>query len=201
LIQCLRIPATTETGFPRRVSIKMNKFSVAQVNDAIARLSRQSNTAIEQVLVNARRLEIEPLVQACQDELRMRGSLNLSAAEAERTSKISARIAGRALSEVIEIAFTEVPAKPEERLILNWISRHPGTSQAEIGTVYKNGDLSLVIGHLIYYRFGYFRPMLSGPTQSDLLLDRDRSSGRVCYTLRPEARAAFSALNLLGQAA
>jgi hypothetical protein len=78
----------------------MNKFSVRQVNDATARLSRQSNAAIEQVLVNARRLEIEPLVQACQDELRIRGSLNLNAAEAEQTSAISARIAGKALSEV-----------------------------------------------------------------------------------------------------
>jgi hypothetical protein len=179
----------------------MNKFSVVQVNDAIARLSRQSNASIEQVLVNARRLGTEPLVQACQDELRMRGSLNLSKADAEQTSDISARVAGKALSEVIEIAFKEVPAKPEERLILSWISQHPGTSHAEIGTVHKSGDLSLVIGHLIYYRFGYFRPMLTGSIQSDLLLERDRSSGRVCYTLRPEALAAFSALGILSQTA
>lgn len=97
------------------------------------------------------------------------------------------------MREVIEIAFKEVPAKPEELVILRWISQHPGTSYAEIGTVYKSRDRSLVIGHLIYYRFGYFRPMITGPIQSDLLLDRDNTSGKVCYTLRSEARIAFSA--------
>ncbi len=175
----------------------MYKVNPLQVNGAIDRLPRQSNASVEQVLANARRLGIEPLVQACQDELRTRGSLNLSTADAEQTSKISAKIAGKALSEVIEIAFKEVPAKPEELLILRWISQHPGTSHAELGTVYRNRDLSLVIGHLIYYRFGYFRPMLTGPIQSDLLLVRDKSSGRMCYTLRPEALTAFNALGML----
>ena len=59
------------------------------------------------------------------------------------------------------------------------ISEHPGTSHAEIGTVYKNRDLSLVIGHLIHYRFGYFRPLLTGAIQSDLLLERDKTSGKI----------------------
>jgi hypothetical protein len=57
----------------------MNKFGAPKVDDAIARLSRQRNESIERVLVNAR------LVQACQDELRMRGSLNLSTEDAEQT--------------------------------------------------------------------------------------------------------------------
>ena len=179
----------------------MKKFSPAQVKSAIDRLPRQSNASIEQVLVNARRLEIEPLVEACENELRTRGSLNLSGAEAEQALEISARITGKALSEVIEMAFTEVAAKPEELLILRSISEHPGTSHAEIGTVYKNRDLSLVIGHLIHYRFGYFRPLLTGAIQSDLLLERDKTSGKMCYTLRPEALMAFTALGILSQSA
>jgi hypothetical protein len=164
---------------------------------AIDRLPRQSNASIEQVLANARRLGFEVLVQAAQDELRARGSLTLTKEDAEQTAKISAKVADKALSEVIEIAFKEVPAKPEELLILRWISQHPGTSYTEIGKVYRNGDLSLVIGHLIYYRFGYFRPMLTGPIQSDLLLERDKTSGSVCYTLRPEALMAFTALGIM----
>jgi hypothetical protein len=176
----------------------MNKFNAAQ---AIDRLPRQSNASIKQVLENARRLGIEPLIQACLDELRTRGSLNLTKEEAERTSEISAKIASKTLSEVIEIAFKEVPAKPEELLILRWISQHPGTSHAEIGKVYRSGDLSLVIGHLIYYRFGYFRPMLVNPIQSDLLLQRDKTSGKVCYTLRPEAIVAFNTLGILNETA
>ena len=174
----------------------MNKSS-AQVNGAIDRLPRQSNASIAQVLANARRLGIEPLVQACQDELRTRGSLNLTKEDAERTSEITVRVAGKTLSEVIEIAFKEVPAKPEEILVLRWISQHPGGSHANLGKVYGGGELSLVIGHLIYYRFGYFRPMLASPIQSDLLLQRDKTSGRMCYTLRPEALIAFGNLGIL----
>jgi hypothetical protein len=155
---------------------------------------------LKQVLANASRLAENLIVQACEYELRTRGSLELSKESAGQASEISTRIAGKALAEVIEIAFTEVPAKPEEHLILKWISQHPGTSQAEIATVYRNGDLSLVIGHLIYYRFGYFRPMLTGPIQSDLLLERDRTSGKVRYTLRPEALIAFNAPGMLDKA-
>jgi hypothetical protein len=173
----------------------VSKFSTDR---AIDRLPIQSNASIEQVRVNASRLGEDALVQACQDELRTRGSLNLTREDAEQAVKISTTVAGKTLSEVIEIAFKEVPAKPEEVLILRWILQHPGTSHAELGNVYRNGDLSLVIGHLIYDRFGYFRPMLTGPIQSDLLLARDKTSGRMCYTLRPEALMAFSALGIMG---
>jgi hypothetical protein len=93
----------------------------------------------------------------------------------------------------------EVSAKPEERLILRWISEHPGGSHADLAIAYGNGDLSLVIGHLVYYRFGYFRPLLASPIQSDLLLKRDKTSGRMCYTIRSEALEAFTALGILGQ--
>lgn len=186
---------------PERCLIAVKKLTSAQISVAIERLPRQSSASIKQVLVNAQRLLETLIVEACQDELRTRGSFDLTAEAAEQACKISARIDGRALAEVIEIAFTEVPAKPEEQVILRWISEHPGTSQAEIGGVYKSRDLNLVLGHLIYYRFGYFRPLLSGPVQSDLLLDRDMTSGKVRYTLRPEASTAFSAMGFFSQAA
>ena len=161
---------------------------------AIDRIPHQSNASVEQVLANARRLGMATLVRACQHELRTRGSLTLTKEDAEQAARLSARIAGKALSEVIQIAFTEVPAKAEERLIIKWIWQHPGTSYADLEHIYRNGDLSLVIGHLVYNRFGYFRSLITSSTQSDLLLERDRTSGWVCYRLRPEARTAFSAL-------
>jgi hypothetical protein len=165
-------------------------------NKAIDRLPRQSNASVEQVLVNARRLGMMTLAQACQDELRTRGgSLTLTKEDAEQAASVSSRIYGKPLSEVIQIAFTEVPPKPEELLIIRWIWKNPGTSYAEIEKVYTNGDLSLVIGHMVYYRFGYFRSLLASPIQSDLLLERGKiPGGRVCYTLRPEAIDAFTAL-------
>jgi uncharacterized protein (DUF4415 family) len=182
----------------RKVNTTMRNPSAMGIANAIARLPQQSNASVSQVLVNARRLNSDSLVQACQDELQVRGSLNLNEADAKRAAGISAKTAGRTLSEIIEIAFKEVPAKPEELLILRWIAQHPGTSYATILNAYGKNDLSLVIGHLIYYRFGYFRPLLNGPIQSDLLLDRDNSSGKVCYTLRPEALEALSTVGILG---
>jgi hypothetical protein len=162
---------------------------------AIDRLPGQSNASIEQVLANARRLSMVTLVEACQDELRTRGSLTLSKEDAEQAASVSSRISGKALSEVIQIAFTEVPAKPEELLIIRWIWKNPGTSYAEIKKIYQSGDLSLVIGHLVYRRFGYFRSLITTPTQSDLLLERGKiPGGKVCYTLRAEAIDAFTAL-------
>lgn len=179
----------------------MIKLNAAQVQTAIDRLPRQSNASIVQVLANARRLEIEALAHACQDELRTRGSLTLNATEAEEACKISARVTGKALSEIIEIAFTEVPPKPEEYLILRWISQHPGGSHAELAVAYGKRDLSLVIGHLVYYRFGYFKPFLTNPIQSDLLLERDNTSGKMCYSLRSEASQAYSNLGIFELAA
>ena len=175
----------------------MNGIDPAQVDRAIARLSRQSSAAIEQVLLNSRRLENSALAQACEEELRARGSLKLGAADAEQAARNSERAAGKSLSEVIRMAFEEVPAKSEEIPILEWIARHPGTSCAELGVAYGKNDLTLVIGHLVYHRFGYFRPLLNSKIQSDLLLERDSSSGRVCYRLRPEALEAFTSLGVL----
>jgi hypothetical protein len=125
----------------------MQKVVSAQIEAAITKLPRQSNSSIDQVLANAQRLKIDVLVEACREELRTRGSLILTTADAERIAKIESRIADLALRDVIEIAFREVPPKPEEILILRWIAAHPGTSYAELLKVYGRNDLSLVIGH------------------------------------------------------
>jgi hypothetical protein len=178
----------------------MQKVVSAQVEAAIAKLPRQSNVSIEQVLANAQRLKIDALAEACREELRTRGSLVLTTADAERIAEIESRVADLALREVIEIAFREVPAKPEEILILRSIAAHPGTSYRELLKIYGRNDLSLVIGHLAYYRFGYFRPFLRGNLQSDLLLEREGSPAGVRYSLRPEALEAFISLGILGKA-
>jgi hypothetical protein len=174
----------------------MQNVASARVEAAITRLKRQSNASIEQVLSNASRQRINALVEACRDELRARGSLVLTAADAEQMAKIESRVADMALRDVIEIAFREVPAKDEEILILRWIASHSGTSYAELAKAYGRNDLSLVIGHLVYYRLGYFRPFLKSATRSDVLLERQSGPAGVCYWLRPEALEAFRALGI-----
>jgi hypothetical protein len=176
---------------------KVISIGPLQVSKAIARLPKQSNAAIQRVLENARRAERDDLISACQQELQRRGSLDLTDDAATHAARLNATVAGKNLQEVIEIAFRDVPAKPEEALIIRWIAQHCGASYRDLLTVYGKQDLSLVIGHLIYYRFGYFRDRLLGGTQSDLLLERDTSGESVRYTLRPEALAAFRSLGML----
>ena len=131
------------------------------------------------------------LAEACEEELRLRGSFDMSEADAEQMVQATARSAGKSLSEVIGMAFTDIPAKPEEVLILRWIANNPGTTFAATAKAYGRNDLALVIGHLVYYRCGYFRPFVKGSTQSDVLLIRTQSPAGVCYTLRIEAAEAF----------
>ncbi len=176
---------------------RMQNVATAQVEAAITKLPRQSNASIEQVLANARRLKIDLLAEACREELRTRGSLVLTAADAERIAEIESRVADLALRDVIELAFREVPAKQEEVLILRWIASHPGTSYVELLKVYGRNDLSLVIGHMAYYRFGYFRPFLKDGPQSDMLLERQGGSAGMRYSLRPEALEAFRSLGIV----
>ena len=176
---------------------KISPTSPKHIADALARLPNQSSESIKATLENARRARLDELVAACERELRVRGSLTLSATDAARAASVSAAVAGKSLQEVIGIAFRDVPANREEMLIIRWIAQHPGTSFREVRAIHGKDDLSLVIGHLIYHRFGHFRHLLGDGAQSDLLLQRDSTAGGVRYTLRPEAIAAFGAIGLL----
>jgi len=171
------------------------------IQSAISRLPQQASSAVTQVLANARRAKLAPLIEACEAELKLRGSLTMSAPDAARAAEVSVRVAGLPADEVIATAFREIPPKPEESVILRWIGEHPGTSYKELAAVYPKGDLSLVIGHLVYHRFGYFRGLLAGGAQSDLLLDRDSTGKSIRYTLRPDAATAFASIGLLPEPA
>ena len=191
--QCLPKP----NGHAVKSAEKPSTTSPKHLADALARLPQQASESVKATLENARRAGLDALVAACEQELRVRGSLTLNAADAAQAARVSAAVAGKSLQEVTEIAFREVPANREEVLIIRWIAQHPGTSFREVRAIHGKDDLSLVIGHLIYYRFGHYRHMLGDGAQSDLLLHRDSTAGSVRYTLRPEAIAAFGAIGLL----
>ena len=175
--------------------------SSKQIQAAITRLPQQASAAVKQVLANARVQKLPSLIDACDAELKLRGTLVLTADAAAQAAEIGARVAGKPLQEVVALAFAEMPPQPEEATILRWLAAHPGTSFEELKKIYGKGDLSLVIGHLVYRRFGYFRPLLMGRAQSDLLLERDSTAKSVRYTLRPEAVAALGEIGLLADAA
>ena len=168
-----------------------------QTDRAVVRLRGQSTASVRQVLTNARRAASERLAEACEEELRIRGSFEMTEADAAGALVAEERTADKSMEEVIGLAFKHIPAKPEEVLILRWISANPGTTFSATAQAYGRKDLGLVIGHLVYYRFGYFRRFLTGPIQSDVLLERTKSPEGVRYTLRSEAAVAFGALGTI----
>jgi hypothetical protein len=103
------------------------------------------------------------------------------------------------LTEAIRYAFTVARrAGPDEIRCLRWMAANPGASFQAALAAYGKGDLGLLIGHLVYDRYGCFKRFLqTGEDQSSVLIEKDRSSGSVRYTLRPEALEVFRELGLV----
>jgi hypothetical protein len=175
----------------------MPPFDTKHVQDAIGRVPRQSNQQIETVLAQARGKHIAALTDACEQELRARGSWKLSAEDAVRAAAASQTVQGKTVTEAAEIAFSQVPPDATERRVLSWLAGHPGATYQEASAAYGKGDLSLVIGHLVFNRFGYFKHLLAGAAQSDVLIRRDKTGTSVRYTLLPEFEAAVRSLGIV----
>ncbi len=175
----------------------MPPFDTKHVRDAIGRVPSQSNQQIETVLAQARSRSIAPLTDACEQELRLRGSLKLSAEDAARATAISVAVQGKTSAEATRLAFAEVPPDASERRVLVWLAAHPGASYQDAAKAYGKGDLSLVIGHLVHKRFGYFKQIIAGTPQSDVLIQRDKTGSSVRYTLLPEFDAALRTLGIV----
>jgi hypothetical protein len=186
------------------VAIKMGwavSPSSEQVSAAIERLPSQSNAAIARVLENARARLAHELVRACETELAARGALQLSEEQARQAVAAQVKVKDKGLREVIEIAFQDVPLSyPEEAWVIRELTANPGIRYANLELSYvarfSKNDLSLVVGHLVYNRFGYFRHLIQSKTQSDLLIERGNDGG-VTYCLRAETLDAFRGLNLV----
>lgn len=190
------------------VAIKMGCTvlpSSDQVSAAIERLPGQSNAAIARVLENARAKLAHELVHACETELATRGSLQLSEEQARQAYAAQMKVKDKGLREVIEIAFQDVPLSyPKEAWVIRELTANPGIRFTNLELLYvarfSKNDLSLVVGHLVYNRFGYLRHLIQSKTHSDLLIERG-SDGGVTYRLRAEAVDAFRALNLVPEGA
>lgn len=133
----------------------MPPFDPENVRAAIPQVPSWGTERIKQVLQRARDKNISALVEACEEELQIRGPKSLSDREAADAREISRTLAGKRLEEVIELAFGYREADADEIRVIQWIAANPGTSYQETLAVYGKGDLSLVIGHLVYHRFGH----------------------------------------------
>lgn len=176
----------------------MGVFDDKQVAAAIARLTTMPSKGVENLLKLARTRKIVDLAEACEAELATR-PFEFAGDDAVRFDQMAKVVGTMPLVDAIRYAFSDVrEATKEERIIIPWIARNPGTSYDETLAHYGNGDLGLVIGHLAYFRYGCFRRFMDPKQdQSSVLLIKDRSGRSVRYWLRPEAALAFKQLELI----
>jgi hypothetical protein len=166
----------------------MNAFSEKNVDAAIVRLTAMASRDIEMLRERARSRGLTRLIEACGAELAKR-PFAFSTEIATSFERMAAEVRDMELVDAIRYAFSQVlPPSDYEIRFLRWIAAHPGGSYQEALEAYGKGDLGLVIGHLVYDRFGCFRKfMRDGEDQSSILLHKDRTGESVRYMLRPEA--------------
>ena len=146
----------------------------------------------------ADRLGIKTLVEACDAELQTR-PFDISQDKAIAFDRMSEHVRDLDLAAAIRVAFTTVqPPNLDEVRVLRWIAANPSGTYQDAERAHGKGDLALIIGHLVYERFGCFRRfMVPGDDQSSVLIQKDRTGGRVRYTLKPEAYAVFSEIGVI----
>jgi len=167
----------------------MAAFDEKHVQAAIRRLPAMATKEIRELRERAEAQGLTVLMDACDEEISAR-PVDFSAAEAVDHMAMARATEGLDFIDAVAVAFSKVrPPSEVEHAFLTWISEHPGSSYEEAVTQHGKGDVGLLIGHLIYDRFGCFRRFVDGGADlSSLLLIKDRSGPSVRYTLREEAR-------------
>lgn len=167
----------------------MAAFDEKHVQAAIGRLPAMATKQIRELRERAESQGLIVLMDACDQEIAAR-PVDFSAAEAVDHVAMARTTAGLDFVDAVAVAFSKVRRPSEvEYAFLTWIAEHPGSSYEEAVAQRGKGDVGLLIGHLIYDRFGCFRRFVDeGADLSSLLLIKDRSGPSVRYTLRKEAR-------------
>lgn len=176
----------------------MAAFDDKHVQAAIARLPAMATKGIRELKSRAEAQELSALVAACDAELAAR-PVDFSAGEAVDHLAMAEATHGMDFTDAVSVAFSKVrPPSEVEHAFLTWIADHPGASYEEAVVQRGKGDAGLLIGHLIYDRFGCFRRFVAeGADLSSLMLIKDRSGPSVKYTLRDEAREGLKRAGVL----
>jgi hypothetical protein len=170
----------------------MKAFSPENIQKAQARIPEMSSAAIEALRATAIHRGIVELADACEAELKARPIL-FDAQTARNSAEMERAVEDFQLYDAVSYAFGRARApSPEELLVLRMIYELPGISYKEIMKVYRKRDLSLVIGHLVYDRFGCFKKFVKpDQMQTDALFERETTAAGMTYRLRPEVAAAL----------
>ena len=176
----------------------MSGYSDANIAQAIKRVPSNSSDELKRLLETAKARDISSLQEAIENELELRGPASFDKASAAQHAKWADQVADANLEQAIIVAFEQVPINEHERPILRLIAENPGIGHDELTRHRGKRDVSLLLGHIVYDRLGFFRKFWDGTEpMSNLLLDRDRSSGAVAYQLTATARSALEALGEL----
>jgi hypothetical protein len=135
----------------------MSPFSRKHIRNTIDRLPTLSDRDVGTVRERARERGLVQLIEACDAELSRRPFV-FSSEAAKSFEEMARGVRDMELIGAIRYAFTQVrPPADYETEVLRWIAAHPGGSYQDALHAYGKRDLGLVIGHLVYDRYGCFR--------------------------------------------
>jgi hypothetical protein len=175
----------------------MTAFSAANVEKAMAKIPDTDSRSLRELLKRARERKLGDLAEACEHELRLRGSLELDRDGADRHAQWAEATRSMSLEDAIVFAFTVRRAESAERSIVRQMVENENPSYAELRQLRGKGDVALILGHFVYERFGCFRQwIVAGSPISDILFARESGGPSIRYRLTSEARAAFDRLGL-----
>ena len=176
----------------------MNSFSDANIAKAIDRVPVTSTADLLRQMETAKTRGIQSLVKAIEAEIAIRGPVKFDKASAEQHARWAEQVGDADVEEAIVIAFNELPIRDEERLLARQIAENPGISYQDLTQIRGKGDVGLILGHMIYERLGFFRRFVKGEDRiSDILFEREETSGKVQYRLTGSAEKAFKRLEII----
>lgn len=176
----------------------MTAYDEKHVQGAIGRLPGMASKDIRDLRGRGVEQGLLSLVVACDLELAAR-PIEFSAIDAASHVEMAAAVSGLDFVDTVAAAFSRVRRPSEDEYgFLQWVYNHPGGSYQEAVVERGKGDVGLLIGHLIYDRFGCFRQFVKeGQDLSSLLLIKERSGPSVRYTLRDDAREGLQRAGVL----
>src|SRR5690606_13439577 len=113
------------------------------VQRVIARIPSQATGQIRQLRENAVALGAVEVVEACDRELRIRGTVDLSPEQARMAQEQAAAVEGKPLRDVIVAAFRAIPARDYEVRLLRVIAANPDATYSTIVALYGKRDAAL----------------------------------------------------------
>ncbi|PWR22605.1 hypothetical protein DKG74_12095 [Zavarzinia aquatilis] len=148
---------------------------------------------------NARNKGVNEVVEACDGELRRRPAQEWTTSQAEQHDEWAKAVSGLPLEATIRWAFTQAQLPSADEIwTIRWLADHPGCSHEELQAARGKGDISLILGHLVFERHGCFGAFLPHERdQSSVLLIKNKSPEGVRYWLKPEASTVFRELGIL----